>query len=156
MEKKDQEELIKKLEECQKERSEYLAGWQRARADFLNYKKEEEKRLEEFLEHINEGFVLELLPILDSFERAEKEIKGRKDTLFSGFLQIKNQFLDFLKRKGLEEIETKKGERFDPNVHEVIEAVEKEKEKGKVLEVLQKGYRFKGKIMRPAKVRVAK
>ena len=73
-----------KLKECQKLNNEYLAGWQRERADFLNYKKEELIRVEELLKHADTGFTLKLLPILDNFEITEKKLPKelKKDEIF--------------------------------------------------------------------------
>ena len=156
------EDLKKKLEECQKLKDEYLAGWKRERADLLNYKKEELERIGEILKYADVGLILKVLPILDNFEIAVKEVESMKsedmkiEDIIKGFLQIKNQFQDFLKREGVEEIRAV-GERFDPNLHEVVEEVEiKEKESGIIIEEVQKGYTINGKVLRPAKVKVAK
>jgi len=176
-EEKDKD-LEKKLEECEKQKNEYLAGWQRARADLLNYKKEEMERIGELVGYATEELILKILPILDNFEIAEKklpeDLKG--DGSVKGVLQIKNQILDFLKSQGVEEIKSV-GEKFDPNLHEVVEEVE---EKGKepgiinkdttpsgvilkdttpsgvILEEIQKGYKINGRLLRPAKVKVTK
>ena len=155
---KELEELKKKLEDCQKQKEEYLAGWQRARADFLNYKKEEMERIKEILKYGNENLILKILPILDNFEKAEKEIPDDKknDKLLEGLFQIKTQFQDFLKNQGIEEIKTI-GEKFDPNFQEVVEEVEKaDCESGTVIEEAQKGYTIHGKVLRPAKVKIVK
>ncbi|MCJ7786959.1 nucleotide exchange factor GrpE [Patescibacteria group bacterium] len=168
------EELKKQLEECQKKKDEYLAGWQRERADFLNYKKEEIERIGEILKYAGEGLILKILPILDNFEIAEKKIledlKGEEnksssspfagarenDENVKGLLQIKTQFQDFLKNLGVEEIKSV-GDKFDPNFQEVIEEVEaKDKESGIIIEEIQKGYKLHGKVLRPAKVKIAK
>jgi len=151
-------DLKKKLEDCQKKKDEYLAGWQRARADFLNYKKEEMERIKEILKYGNENLISKILPILDNFEKAEKEIPDDKknDKLLEGILQIKTQFQDFLKNQGIEEIKTT-GEKFDPNFQEVVEEVEaKDKESGTIIEETQKGYTIHGKVVRPAKVKISK
>lgn len=152
------EELKKKLEECQRQKDEYLRGWQKARAELLNYKKEEMERIGEILKYVAESLILKILPILDNFEIAEKKILEnlRQDENVKGILQIKTQILDFLKNQGVEEIKTL-GEKFDPNFQEVVEEVEtKEKESGIVIEEVQKGYLLHGKLLRPAKVRVTK
>ncbi len=147
--------MEKKLKECQKQRDEYLAGWQRSRADFLNYKKEEAKRVTEILKYATEDLLLKVLPILDNFEKAEKEIKEHEKTEYlEGLLQIKSQLKDFLKNQGIEEIKTV-GEKLDPNFHEVAESVEG-KESGIIIEEVQKGYKLNGKVVRPAKVKVNK
>jgi molecular chaperone GrpE len=162
MEKKDAElnieEIKKKLEECQKLKDEYLAGWQKARADLLNYKKEELERVGELIKYAGLGLILKILPILDNFEISEKKLPDdlKNDENIKGILQVKNQILDFLKNQGVEEIKSV-GERFDPNFQEVVEEAEvKDKESGIVLEEIQKGYKINGKLLRPAKVRVSK
>jgi len=156
--KKEIEELKKKLEEVEKLKNEYLAGWQRARADFLNYKKEELERLGEMVKYAGESLILKILPILDNFEIAEKKLPEnlKNDENVKGILQIKNQILNFLKEQGVEEIKSV-GERFDPNFHEVVEEVEaKDKEPGTIVEEIQKGYKINDRLLRPAKVKVSK
>ena len=155
---KETGDIIQKLKECQKQRDEYLAGWQRVQADFLNYKKQEAERLKEMTKYVNIGIVLKILPILDNFDLAEKnlskELKDDKNVF--GILQIKTQILDFLKSQNIEEIKAV-GEKFDPNFHEAIEQVEiKNGESGIVAEEIQKGYKLNGRVIRPAKVRVIK
>lgn len=153
-----QKELKKALEKCQKEKEEYLAGWQRARADFLNYKKEEMERISEILKYANEELILKILPILDNFEQAQKKLPEnlKNDEYIKGLLQIKAQLQDFLKSQGVEEIKAL-GEKFDPNFQEVVEVVEtKGKESGIIIEEIQKGYKLSGKVIRPAKVRITK
>ena len=151
-------ELKKKLEDCQKKAEEYLAGWQRARADFLNYKKEELERMGELVKYANLEMILNILPILDNFEKAEQELseEQKKDKLFQGFLQIKRQLHEFLKSQTVEEIKAL-GEKFDPNLHEAVEQLEiKDKESDIVIEEVQKGYTINGQLLRPSKVKVVK
>ena len=157
--------LKEKLEECQKLRDEYLAGWQRTRADFLNYKKGELERIGELIKYADVGIILKILPILDNFEIAEKKLPEnlKKDENVKGILQIKTQIQDFLKSQGIEEIKSV-GEKFDPHLHEVIEDVPsealakegKKTEPSTVIEEIQKGYKLNGKVIRPAKVRITK
>lgn len=154
----EQDKTKKELEKCQKERQDYLAGWQRSRADFLNYKKEEMERFGEILKYANESLILQILPILDDFEKAEKEISDelKKNEYFKGMLQIKKQLQDLLKNQGIEEIKSL-GEKFDPNFQEVVETVEvKDKESGVIVEEIKKGYKLNGKVVRPAKVKINK
>ena len=151
-------EIEEKIKECQKLKEEYLMGWQRARADFLNYKKQEIKRLKEILEYGSQELILKILPILDNLEKAETHIPldFKDDEWVKGILQIKNQFQVFLKKQGIEEIKTI-GRRFDPNFHEAIEEVKGEnKEPGEIIEEIRKGYILNNKVIRPAKVRVTK
>ena len=156
--KKEIEELKKKLEETEKLKNEYLAGWQRARADLINYKKEEMERVGSFIKIAQEGLIFEFLPILDNFDIAEKNIKKelKENDNVKGLLQIKQQILDFLKKKGVEEIKSV-GEKFNPAYHEVVEEVDTDEfETGTIVEEVQKGYKIDGRILRPAKVKVAK
>ncbi|XOB40809.1 MAG: nucleotide exchange factor GrpE [Candidatus Nealsonbacteria bacterium] len=150
--------LKKKIEEIEKQKKEYLAGWQRERADFINYKKDELKKIEELIKYASLGMVLKLLPILDNFDIAEKKIseKAKNNKDIKGLLQIKSQFKDFLKSSGIEQIEVL-GKKFDPAYHEIVELVEgKGKESGEIIEEIQKGYLVYDKILRPAKVKVVK
>src|SRR4030042_51644 len=116
------EELKKEIEQLKAQKDEYLAGWQRERADLINHKKEEIERMGQLIGFAKEELVLEILPILDNFEVAEKNLpdKLREDVNVKGLLQIKLQFEDFLKKLGVEEIKTA-GKKFDPNFYEVGE-----------------------------------
>jgi len=154
------EEIKKQLEEAEKKAAEYLAGWQRARADLLNYKKEEMERMGELIKYSAEEFILKLLPVLDSFNLAVKQDEKSAE----GFMQIKKQLEDLLKNFGVEELKTI-GEKFDPNFHEVIEETEAkgngstsspQVEPGTIMEEVQRGYIINGKLLRPAKVKVAR
>ncbi len=147
-----------KLEKCQKEKDEYLAGWQRARADFLNYKKQEIERLKEIMEYGSQGLILKILPILDSLEKAETQIPldFRNNEWVKGISQVKSQLQDFLRKEGVKEIKTI-GEKFDPNFHEALEKIRVEnKEPGRVIKEIQKGYTLNNKVIRPAKVKITK
>ena len=153
-----EKQLKEKLEECQKVKNEHLAGWQRERADFLNYKKGELERIGEILKYAATGLIFKFLPILDNLELAEKKLPRnmRNDENVRGLLQIKAQLKDILKNQGIEEIESL-GKKFDPNFHEVVEETGvKDKESGVVIEEIQKGYKIHGKVLRPAKVKIVK
>lgn len=154
----DKEELKDKIEKLKKEKEEYLEGWQRARANFINYKKKERKRIEETVKYGNEEFLLKLLPIFDNLKRAEAYIpeEEREKDWVKGITHIKTQFKKLLKEEGIEEIKTI-GEKFDPNVAEAVERVDSEEyETDIIVEEIQPGYKLKDKILRPAKVKVAK
>jgi molecular chaperone GrpE len=157
------EELKKKLEEYKKQKAEYLAGWQRSRADFLNYKKEEIERIEEILKYADEELILKFLLILDNFYLVEKRLSEnlKKDESVKGILQVKTQILDLLKNQGVKEIKVKIGDKFNPNFQEAVEAESASAEAsadkaGTILEEIQKGYTLHDKVLRPAKVKVAK
>jgi len=150
--------LKQKLEEAEKQKAEYLAGWQRTRADFLNYKKEELERIEGFLKYAGEEMILKLLPVLDNFDLAEEKMPEslKQDENVKGVLQLRAQILDFLKFHGVEEIKTE-GNKFDPNLHEAAETVENSgAEAGIILEQINKGYKIQGRLLRPARVKVSK
>ena len=160
------EDLKKKLEDCEKQKAEYLSGWQRERADFLNYKKEEMERIGELLKYANEEFVLKILPILDNCEIIENKLPDnlKNDENIKGLLLVKKQIMDLLKNWGIEPIRTI-GEKFDPNLHEVIEEIEvkdngstgsPQGESGIIIEEIQKGYKTNGRLLRPAKVKIVK
>lgn len=149
------EDLKKKLKEYQKEREEYLAGWQRSRADFINFKREEGERFKNFFETEKIEMILKILPVLDNLEKATHG-QEKNDQVIKGFLQIKKQLEDFLEKEGVEEIKCL-GEKFDPNFHQAVEEVEvKDKKSGEILEVIQKGYQLAGRVIRPARVKVTK
>lgn len=126
-------EADKKIEELEKQKNEYLEGWKKERASFLNYKKEEMERIMELMKYANEGLVLKILPILDNFELAFKNVPEdlKKDEHIKGLLQIYQQLKDFLKSQGIEEIKAV-GEKFDPNFHEVVGEIETESIKGQI------------------------
>ncbi len=150
------EEPNKELEELKQKKEEYFAGWQREKADFLNYKKQEFERLKGTLCIAKESVFEDIVPVLDSFRLAEKAIseEDKNNKSIIGLLMIKKQLQDALKALGLEEIESI-GKKFDPNLHEAIEEVEGDKP-GTIIEELEKGYLYNGKVIRPSKVKVSK
>ena len=135
---------------CERDRKEYLDGWQRAKADHINYKKDEAKRLEDTARFIASGFMQDMLPALDSFDLALGHA-GSSD-IEKGVLLIRSQLLDALKRRGLE-VMSADGAVFDPALHESVGEVESDGEEGRVAEVIQKGYFLQGELLRPARVR---
>ncbi|MBI2042597.1 MAG: nucleotide exchange factor GrpE [Candidatus Nealsonbacteria bacterium] len=147
---------LDELGECCKARDEYLAGWQRAKADLINYKKEELTRMGQIIRFAAEELALKFLPILDTFERAEAETPEdlKADRYFKGLLLVGAQMKELLKSFEVEEI-TALNQDFNPNFHEVVAEVEG-KEPGKVAEVVQGGYMMQGKVIRPAKVKIIK
>ncbi len=133
--------------------------WQtlvRRQADFENYRKRIEREHHEAGRGVVTRLIEGLLPVLDAFECA---LAAHDDPAYEdyrkGFELIYRQLWDTLARQGLERIEAE-GKPFDPHVHQAIERVETEEyEDGRVIEVLQPGYRLRGKVLRPATVRVA-
>jgi len=156
--KKGLEDLEKEMKECKKLREEYLAGWQRSKADFLNYQKEVDKRVGMTLSLTRIKWILKMLDIHDNLERAREHVPKKLENIdwVKGVLQIESQFHGFFKENGVERIDPE-GKQFDPNFHEAIEQIEiKGKESGIIVEVLEKGYMLDSKVIRPAKVKIVK
>lgn len=157
-------DIVKKLrtqlKECQKEKQEYLDGWQRSKADSINARKKEETTREEISKFAKEDLMTEMLLVLDSFEMAigNKTAWEKVDANWRrGVEHIYAQFLSILKDNHLTQI-SPDGEPFDPTLHDSLESitVEDKKQDGIIIEVLQKGYTFYDKVIRPAKVKVGK
>jgi len=150
--------LKEELKKCQKEREEYLTGWQRAKADFINARKEEEKNRAETIKFANKEFAQEILAAMDSFDMAfaNKEAWEKVDKNWRvGVEYIYSQLLSVLEQNGLKQINPA-GEKFDPNIHTSVESVsvEDEKDDHKIMEVVQKGYLMHGALIRSPKVKV--
>ena len=144
--------IQEKLKKCQELKEEYLDGWQRAKADLINARKDDERRNQEFLKFANAALIFEILPVLDSFDLAF----ASEDSKFSkGIFLIKMQLEDVLKKYGLEAIKSV-GEKFNLQLHEIVQEVESEKEEGIIAEEIQKGYLLNGKVLRPARVKISK
>ncbi len=153
---------IKKLKDelktARKERDEYLTGWQRAKADFINARTEEEKSRAEFLKSANKELILDILSSVDSFDMAfaNKEAWEKVDKNWrTGVEYIYNQLLNTLEQHGLKQLNPL-GEAFDPNIHTSVESLpaEKEEDDHKILEVVQKGYTLHGSLIRSPKVKI--
>lgn len=146
------------LNQMEKEKQEYFNGWQREKADFINYKNQQTERTGDLIESLQQEFFQNLLPIVDNFNRAEKAIAEDKkqDQNIKGLLMIKNQLEGILKEQGLEELE-RVNKKFDPSLDEVVEIIEDQSHDPEIIiEELEKGYCFKGKLIRPAKVKITK
>ncbi len=147
-----------KLDAVLKERDEYLNGWKRAKADLINYKKEEDRRFREMAEFSTLSMVRELLAGMDSFDLALNSIKDEE--MKKGIAMIKGQFDEILKRQGVTRIAVLVGAPPDPRLHEAISEVElsqQEKElDGKMTGELVAGYMMGERVIRAAKVKVGK
>ena len=154
------EEVKKELENAKAKCEEYLSGWKRERADFLNYKKDEMERIGQLVKYSNEELILKIIPILDNIYLAESHVPEelKENNWIEGFNQIKNQLCDFLKKEGIDPIKTI-GEKIDPNTMEATEEVVGSPTphiSGIVVEEIQRGYTMCGKIIRVAKVKISK
>ena len=143
------------LTKCREERDQYLAGWQRAKADFINYKKDEMRRLEEVARYGSEDFMEELIGVLDNFDLGIAAME-KAGPVEKGVYIIRAQIEDILKKRGLVKIKVEAGDVFDPSVAEAIAEEESEKPPGTILEEIEPGYRLHDKIVRPARVKIAK
>lgn len=127
----------------------------RLQADFQNYKRRTEEEQKNTIRYANERLILQLLDVVDNFERAlatEKE----HDNFFLGMEMIHSQLREILEKNGVEAI-VADGEAFDPNLHHAVLTEESaEVDEGHVIETLQTGYKLNGKLIRPAMVKVAK
>jgi molecular chaperone GrpE len=140
------------------ERDAFRDQYVRAHAEFENVRKRLEKDKSDFVKYANEGLIFEFLPIIDNLEIAEKHIKESKDfnSVREGVDMIQAQIQKFLKDIGLERIKTA-GEKFDPHMHEPIETEDsKDKDDGLITAELKPGYKFNGKLLRPASVKIVK
>ena len=127
----------------------------RRQAEFENFRRRTERDRSDFFEYAGMEFVRELLPILDDFERARKT-ECSDDSYRTGIELIYQRLQDVLKKLGLEPIEVAPGTEFDPNLHQAVVRQETEEAPDHtILEEFQRGYNFKGKLLRPAMVKVA-
>lgn len=150
--------LREKLKKCDAEKMEYLTGWQRAKADLINARKRDEADRADFMKFANERLIEELLPTLESFDLAmsNKDAWEKVDKNWRvGVEYIYSQLKKALSDAGLEEIDPI-GKPYDHNRDEAAEYVPvgDKKDHHKVIAVVQKGYKFLGKDLRPPKVRV--
>ena len=126
----------------------------RARAEFDNARRRGERERSEFLQFAAMDLIKELLPVVDDFERALKVETADRDYA-KGIELIYQRLIETLKKIGLEPIDTT-GQRFDPNLHQAVDRVETEEaDDMAILSEYQRGYNFKGKLLRPAMVKVA-
>jgi molecular chaperone GrpE len=160
-----EEELVKKVQKlklelkaCRKEKEEYLTGWQKERADFVNYKKEEDGRRTVFSEAMRERILSRFLSVVDSFSLAmgNKAAWAKVDPNWRvGIEHIYSDLTKIFEEYGVKPV-GEAGELFDPNIHQSIDVVstgDKEKDHT-VAEVIQQGYRLGERILRPARVNV--
>jgi len=142
------------------ERDSFSDKYVRAHAEFENARKRIEKDKADFVRYANDSLIAEFLPVIDNMELAEKHIKDAKDfkAVQEGVDMIQVQMQKLLKDIGVERIKTI-GEKFDPNQHEALEIEEtddKSKAEGLVVAELKPGYKFNGRLLRPASVKIVK
>ncbi len=146
------------LKQAKKEKEEYLTGWQKERAEFANYRKNEEDRKALFSEAMRERILSRFLSVMDSFNMAfADKVAWEKvdDTWRKGVEYIYSQMNNIFEEYGVKAI-GEEGEKFDPNIHESIDTIETDKKdlEHTVAKVIQKGYKLGERVIRPARVNV--
>jgi molecular chaperone GrpE len=147
---------VSEVDKLRGERDALLDRLARLQAEFDNARKRAQREQQEFREYAAADVIKGILPVLDSFERALKAPAGQATDFRSGIELIYRQFLDALQKVGVQPIQAV-GQPFDPRFHEAIEMVDTNKvEDHHVLDELQRGYKYKDRLLRPAMVRVAR
>ena len=150
------EEELDELEKAKIEVQEAKDKYIRLYSEFENFRRRTAKERLELINTASEDLIVALLPVMDDFERAQKALEESEDHKASqeGFELIFNKFSNILKQKGLKAMETETGSEFNTEYHEAISQmpVEKKKMKGKVFDVVEKGYMLDEKVIRFAKV----
>jgi molecular chaperone GrpE len=143
------------LAQAQRERDEYLDLAKRSQADFENYRKRAAKEAAAAGERARSGLVRELLPVVDNLERALASANDDEQHLAEGVRLVHSELISVLERNGVQQFDPK-GESFDPAVHEALSTrSDDDADPGVVLDVVEKGYRTNGVVLRPARVVVS-
>ena len=143
------------VDDVQKEKEKFL----RLFAEFENYKKRTTKERIELFSTASQELMTSLLPVLDDFDRANQEIiKNSDDEIYKGVSLIQNKLFDTLKSKGLKTVEVNKGDLFDADDHEAVTQIPAPSDdlKGKIIDVIEKGYKLGEKVIRYPKVIIGK
>jgi molecular chaperone GrpE len=152
---KEEVEAEDPIARAQRERDEYLDLARRAQADFENYRKRAAKEAAAAGERARSGLVRELLPVVDNLERALASAVEGEQHLAEGVRLVHSELIAVLERNGVQQFDPV-GERFDPAEHEALSMRDQDgAESGLVLDVVEKGYRTNGTILRPARVVVS-
>ncbi|TET98910.1 MAG: nucleotide exchange factor GrpE [Dehalococcoidia bacterium] len=151
----DRKSLEEQIAQAKEEAQKYLANWQRAEADFQNYKRRVEQERDETRRFASAALIINVLPILDDLERALMSLDTRLAglTWFEGIALIHRKILILLENAGVGIIQAE-GQQFDPRYHEAV--THSEGEEGKVLAEVQRGYKLYDRVLRPAMVVVGK
>lgn len=156
----DQKEEIIPEEKEVNQAQDYLNSWKRCQADFENYRKMQTEERRQLSSFASENLILQILPILDNFHASTDHIPEdqKNNPWVVGIMHIQKQLETFLKDNGVEEIETKMGDKFDPEVHEAMhqeETDDKKQEENKIAKVISKGYKIGNKVIRATRVIVS-
>ncbi|HEX7975348.1 MAG TPA: nucleotide exchange factor GrpE [Anaerolineales bacterium] len=155
----DYQELQDELEKARMQSAENFEGWQRERADFLNYKRRTERDLSQTAQNLKGNIIKQYLVILDDLDRALKNRpQGSEDVTAweNGIELIYRKLQNILAAEGVQQVAAEEGQAFDPNVMEAISHEQNpDYESGQVIEVVSQGYIIGDRVLRPALVRVA-
>jgi len=148
------EKSIDPIKKIQDELAEAKDKYVRLYAEFDNYRRRSAKEKLEMIQSANEQLLKALIPVLDDFERGEKTFKDKNDKEAEGFFLIQNKFRKTLEQYDIKPMDTAKGKDFNPDLHEAITQVPapEAKLKGKIIDVVEKGYLLNDKVIRFAKV----
>jgi molecular chaperone GrpE len=147
--------IREKLKKCVEEKQEYLNGWQRSKADMVNSRKDLEDQKKDFVKYAKADLINQILPVIDSFDMAFANTDNVPEGWLAGVKHIYNQMLTVLSDNDVIQIDPL-GETLDLKKHIAVESVKikDEKQDGKIVEVVQKGYKMHDKIIREARVKV--
>ncbi len=163
-------EAMRNKEEAEKRAEECVQQLKYLRADFENFKKRVERDKKEFADYVISNFATSLITVVEDLERAiehahliaagtsqasQQSAENAVEPLLKGVEMTLNRIKELMRSEGIEEMNVKKGDKFDPFRHEVVAREESDEPEGTILEVLRKGYVYKGKILRPAAVKTA-
>jgi molecular chaperone GrpE len=144
------------LADARRRADEYLSALQRTAADFDNYRKRVARDAADQAVRAAESLVGDLLPVLDNLERALDASEHHEEAkVAEGVQLVKQELVDLLTRRGLEEIDAEPGSQFDPHVHEALSHQPSEHPEGTIAAVWQRGYRVGSRVVRPARVVVS-
>ena len=151
----EEKKINDKIEELQKQIDEKDDKYKRLQAEYSNYMRRTQQEKETIGLFANEKIIGELIPVLDSMERAIDACTDKEDNMYKGIELVHKQLIDCLQKFGVEEIAAL-NEEFDPNLHlAVMQESAEGVEANKVVMVLQKGYKLKTKVIRPTMVKVS-
>lgn len=152
-------DLMEQLNQAQAQAAEYLDGWQRARAEFANYKRRTEADRIELSATAGADVLARVLPVIDDFDRAANTLPDalKDHAWINGVMLIYRKLLNTLDASNVKPIVVQPGDTFDPTIHEAITHEDSDQfSSGQIIAELQRGYKMGERVLRPAMVRVAK
>lgn len=152
------EDIKSKSKEKKTKEEEYLNDLKRCQADFENYRKRQDERMKELGMIVKEDLIMQLFPVLDNFEMSLSHVPEdqKENAWVTGMMHIQRQLENVLKENGIEEIKTKEGDDFNPEIHEAIHneesRIKNQELSNRVSKIIAKGYKIGDKVIRAAKV----